>query len=68
MLVELRENEPMATKRKKKAATKGPHCKNIKRGDGKKQKMCWDGKGKITSQAKVAAYNKRKKGSRRKAA
>lgn len=53
----------MATKRKRKKATtaaKGPHCKNVKRSDGSKRKMCWDGKGKITSAAKVAAYNKRK--------
>ena len=59
----------MATKRKKKKASgaKTPHCKSVKRSDGKRQKMCWDGKGKITSAAKVAAYNKRTKG-RRKAA
>jgi hypothetical protein len=55
----------MATKRKKKASTtKGPHCKNVKRSDGTRRKMCWDAKGKITSAAKVAAYNKRKKGKR----
>jgi hypothetical protein len=55
-------------KRRKSATTKGPHCKSVKRSDGKRQKMCWDAKGKITSAAKVAAYNKRKKGSRRRAA
>jgi hypothetical protein len=51
-------------KRKKAAATKGPHCKNVVRSDGSRRKMCWDGKGKITSAAKVAAYNQRKKGKR----
>jgi hypothetical protein len=55
----------MATKRKKKSVTKGPHCKNVKRADGGKRKMCWDGKGKITSAAKVASHNKRAKGRRR---
>lgn len=47
--------------KKKKASTKkpAPHCKNVKRADGGKRKMCWDAKGKITSAAKVAAYNKR---------
>lgn len=60
----------MATKKRKKkssAATKGPHCKNVKRADGTKRKMCWGKDGKITSAAKVAAHNKRAKG-RRKAA
>jgi hypothetical protein len=56
----------MASKKKKKS-TKGPHCKNVTRDDGTKRKMCWDGKGKITSKAKVDAYNKRTKG-RKKAA
>jgi hypothetical protein len=51
--------------KRRKSTTKGPHCKSVKRSDGKRQKMCWDAKGKITSAAKVAAYNKRKKSSRR---
>lgn len=55
----------MAKKRKKAPAKKGPHCKRVSRSDGKKQTMCWDAKGKITSKAKVDAYNKRKKGGRR---
>ena len=52
---------------KRKTKKKEPHCKNVTRGNGKKQKMCFDGKGKITSKAKVDAYNKRKRG-RKKAA
>jgi hypothetical protein len=46
--------------RKKSAGKKEPHCKNVTRGAGKRQKMCWDGKGKITSAAKVAAYRQRR--------
>ena len=55
----------MATRKKK--STKGPHCKRVDNGKGGKRKMCFDGKGKITSAAKVAAHNKRAK-TRRKAA
>lgn len=56
----------MAAKKKKKS-TKGPHCKQVAKPSGGKRKMCFDGKGKITSAAKVATHNKRAK-SRRKAA
>lgn len=55
-------------KRKKKPAKKGPHCKRVSNGKGGKRTMCFDAKGKITSKAKVDAYNKRKRSSRRKAA
>jgi hypothetical protein len=59
----------MAKRRKKRsAAKKGPHCKKVTRSDGKRQTMCWDAKGKITSKAKVDAYHKRKRGGRRRAA
>jgi hypothetical protein len=47
-------------KKKKRSVAKGPHCKNVAGKGGKKRKMCFDKNGKITSQAKVAAYNKRK--------
>jgi hypothetical protein len=58
---ELQENEPMAaTKKRKKKKSPEPHCKNINRKDGKKQKMCWGKDGKITSAANVAAYRKRR--------
>ena len=49
----------MAKRKKSTAKKPAPHCKNVKRADGGKRKMCWDAKGKITSAAKVAAYNKR---------
>jgi hypothetical protein len=55
----------MATKRKKKSTTKGPHCKRVSNGKGGKRTMCFDAKGKITSKKKVEAYNKRKRGSKR---
>jgi len=51
--------------RKKKAATKGPHCKRVSNGKGGKRNMCFDAKGKITSKKKVDAYNKRKRGGKR---
>ena len=41
------ENETMATKRKKKATTKGPHCKRVSNGKGGKRSMCFAAKGKI---------------------
>ena len=44
---------------KRRSKSPQPHCKRVTRGNGKSQKMCWDGKGKITSAAKVAAYFKR---------
>lgn len=48
-------------KKKKAAVAKGPHCKNVTTSAGTKRKMCFDAKGKITSKAKVEAYNKRKR-------
>ena len=48
-------------KKRKKTGKKEPHCKNVTRSNGKKQKMCWGKDGKLTSAAKVAAYNKRKR-------
>ncbi len=55
----------MATRRKKKASTKGPHCKRVSNGKGGKRNMCFDAKGKITSKKKVDSYNKRKRGGRK---
>ena len=55
-------------KRKKAPAKKGPHCKRVSNGKGGKRTMCFDAKGKITSKAKVDAYNKRKRSSRKRAA
>ncbi len=55
-------------KSRKKSTTKGPHCKRVSNGKGGKRTMCFDAKGKITSKKKVEAYNKRKRGGRRKAA
>jgi hypothetical protein len=46
-------------KRTAKAPT--PHCKGFRKSNGKRGKICFDGKGKITSSAKVAAYHKRKR-------
>jgi hypothetical protein len=43
---------------KKKAPA--PHCKRVDNGKGGKRKMCFDGKGKITSEAKVKAARARK--------
>lgn len=43
--------------KKKKPA---PHCKKVTGKNGTKRKMCFDGSGKITSAAKVAAYRARK--------
>jgi hypothetical protein len=36
-----------------------PHCKKVPTKSGGTRKMCFDGKGKITSAAKVAAARKR---------
>lgn len=38
----------------KRSGHKPPHCKRVNNGKGGKRKMCFDGKGKITSAAKVA--------------
>lgn len=37
------------------------HCKNVSTKTGKRRKMCWDAKGKLTSPAKVAAARARSK-------
>jgi len=53
----------MASKKRRKSTTpKGPHCKRVSTKTGGKRTMCFDGKGKITSKAKVDAYNRRKRG------
>jgi hypothetical protein len=52
--------ETLDMKRRKKSSPE-PHCKNVTRENGKRRKMCWDAKGKITSAAKVEAYRKRKR-------
>ncbi len=46
----------MAKKTKK---PKAAHCKKTTRADGTKRKICFDGKGKITSAAKVKAIRAR---------
>lgn len=51
----------MATRKKKKVSTKGPHCKRVNDGKGGKRTMCFGANGKITSKKKVEAYNKRKR-------
>ena len=59
----------MAAKKKKATKKKPPHCKSVNKANGKKGKICFDGKGKITSAAKVSAYQKRRKAAKaRKAA
>lgn len=55
----------MAKRRRRSVSRKGPHCKSVSSGTGKRRKMCFDAKGKITSKAKVDAYYKRTKGRRR---
>jgi hypothetical protein len=39
-------------------ARRGPHCKRVAKKGGGTRKMCFDGKGRITSAAKVAAARK----------
>jgi hypothetical protein len=38
---------------------KGPHCKRVAKPGGGTRKMCFDGKGKITSAAKVASAKRK---------
>jgi hypothetical protein len=43
----------------RKKTRRGPHCKRVAKPGGGTRKMCFDGKGKITSAAKVASAKRK---------